>query len=119
MAGTAYQLTGLTAGPFNLTTLDGPNGLITVDQDGDYQFAGAISFSGTDDALVEGHLYINGVEGGTAFKRKLGATGDVGSAAGCSILSLSSGDDLEFYFNSDIDDAHISIDQLCVQLNKL
>ena len=119
MAGTAYQLTGMTAENSNNMTISGANGTITIDQDGDYQFVGAISFSGQSNALIEGHLYIDDVESGTAFKRRLGATGDVGSAAGCSIIPLVSGNVLTFYFNSDLDDSFISIDQLCVQLQKL
>lgn len=118
-AGTDYQLTGLTALPSNQMTLDGPNGTVTIVEDGDYDFMGSISFSGTANTLIEGKLFVNDVYAGSSFHRRLGATGDVGSAAGGSILSLSASDVLKFYFRSDMDNSHITIDQMAVKLKKL
>jgi len=119
-AGTYYQLTGFTVGQNNNTTLDGSAGTITIDISGRYDFAGAISFSGTDDATIRGKVYKNDAPAGAVtFKRKLGSNGDVGSASGVGILNLVAGDVLKFYFTSDKDNSFMSVDTISIKLNRV
>ena len=58
-----------------------------------------LSFSGTANALVEGSVYLDGVrQEPLRFRRKLGATGDVGSASALGIIQATGTSmDLEVY----------------------
>jgi len=116
-AGTAYQLTGMTAGASNNMTVDTSS--ITIIQGGKYLFTGNISFGGKDSSTINGELYKNGVMAGVTFKRRLGTSGDVGSAGGNQIISLARNDVLTFYFESDTDSSFLSIDSLGVSLVKV
>ena len=118
--GTHYQLQDLSPTASGHMDIDGPAGEITILESGDYVFGGSISFSGTDYALIRGYLQVNGVDAGVAFKRRLGPSGDTGSASGGpNIIPLSVGDVLTFWFEADVADAYLSIDLLNVSLHKL
>ena len=117
MAGTDYQITGLSPG--QSSNMDVGTSSVTISIPGIYLFIGNISFSGKGNSLIQGRIYVNGVSNGVSFKRKLGEGGDVGSAGGNNILSFNKGDVVTFYFTSDTSDAFISIDVMNVSLYKL
>lgn len=109
MAGTAYQITGLTASTNTPgMTVNGAAGTITMLEDGDYDVLSTISFLGTEDAVFTLYLYIDGVEDRTLWERQLGSAGDVGSASGSELVTLTAGEVLSFRFVSDVDDAFLS-----------
>jgi hypothetical protein len=105
--------TGITSTPVLLTTWDtngDSNGLtadhttdsITIDVDGVYDVDCDVSFSGSSNAIIQMHLRVNGVEEEEGMHRKLSAGGDVGSAGFNGGLTLSAGDVLTVYVESNI-----------------
>jgi len=110
MAGTYYALTGLTEGENNNVTMNGSAGTWTIQKPGVYSVDAQISFSGSDDVTIEGELFVNGEDfEPIAFSRKLGSSGDVGSASGGGLVALTKGDVLSWRFESDSDDTILSI----------
>jgi len=57
------------------------NGTLTIDRSGTYQVFHQSSFTGTANTSFKGHLYLNSSEHTFGWHRKLGATGDEGSAS--------------------------------------
>jgi hypothetical protein len=83
------------------TTPDQANNEITVGTDGVYLIWVSIGFSGSVNTTFQGHLRVNDVESWAGFHRKLSAGGDVGSTSFKSLLTLSAGDVLSVYVESD------------------
>jgi hypothetical protein len=84
-------------------TPDFANDRITVSINGTY-FVGLFpSFSGTNNSIIEGAAYVDGVRQETArFRRKLGVGGDVGSAAALGTFTVTGSPvNIEFYARSD------------------
>lgn len=119
-AGTDYRLLNVDAGISSNMSISGENAAMQIQVPGAYEFNGTISFSGCADCTIEGKTYKNGAEfGNVSFKRKLGSSGDVGSAAGTGMFDLVAGDILTFYFDSDQDNSFISIDALGLTLKRI
>lgn len=84
-------------------TPDYANDRITISKNGTY-FAGLFPcFSGTNLAVIEGAVYVDGVRQETVrFRRKLGTGGDVGSAGSLgTFLVTGSPVDVEFWARAD------------------
>lgn len=101
-SGSYVQMTRFdTNGPYSgQVTPDHTNDHITIGEDGDYLIAFSTSFSGTGSVTWDGGVFTN--NGGTKIEqvqmsRKLGASGDVGSASAIGIASLSAGDTIEVW----------------------
>jgi hypothetical protein len=76
---------------------------ITINLAGVYFVGIQASFSGTANAVIEGAAYLGGLrQEPIRFRRKLGGTGDVGSASAIGVLNVTGTVvDLEFYARSD------------------
>ena len=82
---------------------DWANDRITVNHAGTFFVGLQLSFTGTANAVVEVAAYLDGVrQEPVRFRRKLGATGDVGSASALGIVSVTgTAMDLEVYARVD------------------
>lgn len=87
--------------PSNGVSPDYSTGQITVDHDGVYLVTAQVSFSGTLNTTFTVHVRIDGVEQDEGLHRKMGTGGDVGSASLMAIISLSEGNVLTLYVQSD------------------
>lgn len=96
----SYQSNGLSS--TNITP-DYANDRITVNHVGTLFVGIQASFSGGANAVVEGAVYLDGArQESIRFRRKLGATGDVGSASALGILQATgTGMDIEFWARVD------------------
>ena len=79
------------------------NDKITINHIGTFFVGLQCSFSGSNNAVVEACVYLNGVrQESVRFRRKLGTGGDVGSASAIGIISVTgTGVDLELYARAD------------------
>ena len=79
------------------------NDRITVNHVGTFFVGLQVSFSGTANAIIEAAVYLDGVrQEPVRFRRKLGATGDVGSASAIGIAQVTgTAMDLELYARAD------------------
>ena len=79
------------------------NDKITINAVGIYFVGVQASFSGTANAIIEGAVYLGGLrQESIRYRRKLGATRDVGSASAIGILIVTgTGVDVEFYARTD------------------
>ena len=93
---------GNTASSNNVTP-DYLNSKITINAVGVYFVGVQASFSGTANAIIEGAVYLGGIrKESIRFRRKLGATGDVGSASAIGIMIVTgTGAAVEFYARTD------------------
>lgn len=84
-------------------TPDASNGQITALKDGDYRIEGSFSFqSGTANVVSFGSVFIDGVEQeGIHFTRKVSTAGDVGNAGVTGLVSLTSGQVVDFRLRHD------------------
>ena len=97
----ALLVNWVTNGPDNGITADAANDKIILDIAGKYLVMLQVSFTGTGSTEFEFELYVNSVATGYRCSRKLGATGDVGSASLLGIVDASALHDLEVYVNAD------------------
>ena len=81
---------------------------ITVRKTGVYLIAFDASFSGAATVTLLGDIFINATSV-SEFDRKMGATGDVGSASCSYIGTLNSGDIIKAKFTNESTDADITI----------
>ena len=101
-SGSFVQLTRFdTNSPYNLTLPDHTNDHIEIIKAGVYKVMLSVSFSGTGSVTWAGGIFKN--NGSTQLTnlqtaRKLGATGDVGSASISGIAEFSVGDTVEVWF---------------------
>ncbi|MHC4372213.1 MAG: hypothetical protein ACYSW8_31805 [Planctomycetota bacterium] len=86
---------------------------------GDYLILGSISFSGTPNRLITGHIYISDVESHAGFRRKLGAGGDVGAAPITDVLTLDNNDKVDLRFTADVGATTVTIESCHIVLAKL
>jgi len=82
---------------------DYTNDKITINHVGTFFVGMQLSFSGSANAVVEGAVYLDGNRTESIrFRRKLGATGDVGSASAIGVVSVTgTAMDLEIYARVD------------------
>ncbi len=82
---------------------DYANDRITINLAGVYFVGIQASFSGSNNAVIEGAAYLGGLrQEPIRFRRKLGSTGDVGSASAIGILNVTgTAVNLEFYAKAD------------------
>ena len=102
-AGTWYKVP-LDDSSFEVTshcTFDDANDRIIVLHPGKYVIAAQFSFSGTANTTFTGRMFKNDQQCFCGFKRKMGATGDVGSASLVSGVSMAAGDYLELKVTAD------------------
>jgi hypothetical protein len=101
--GTFQVILPFTEGLSNYVTLDGAAGTMTIIKDGVYKALLTTSFSGTDEATFESHLFVNGTkQDNIGAKRRLGADGDVGSAAFSGLVNLEEDDVVDVRIASDV-----------------
>lgn len=75
---------------------------LSPDATGRYEARAMVSFSGSVSITVTGCVHVNGApQANIKFDRKLGATGDVGSAALSGVLDLTAGDLIDLRFSND------------------
>jgi hypothetical protein len=108
-AGTEYLITGFTDGLSSGVTVDGAAGSMTVSAAGTYAVEAAGSFEGVADGTYTLAVYIDGAKERELLRRKIGASGDVGSAFGAAVLSLAAGEVLTFKSMCDTADAYVSV----------
>ena len=96
----SYQ--GNTISSTNITP-DYLNDRITVNHVGTLFCGIQVSFSGGANAVIEGAVYLDGVrQEPIRFRRKLGGTGDVGSASALGVIQATGTSmDVEFYARAD------------------
>ena len=99
--GTYQAATGFTEGVSSGVTLDAANGTMTIDMPGMYRVVAAVSFIGTPSETFSGHIFVDGVkEDKIGLERKLGQSGDVGSASFTGIIDADGGEVLTVRFTS-------------------
>lgn len=86
---------------------------------GDYLILGSVSFSGTPNKIVEGSIFVDGVQSHAGLRRKLGAGGDVGAAPIVDILTLANNDKVDLRFTSDGNGDVVTIESCHLVLAKL
>ena len=102
--------------PSQGVTPDPSGSLLTVNVSGVYAFHASMSWQGDGGNVFEAHLYHNEDPTVYGFHRKL-ATGDVGQAGFCGLITCASGDQLSIMVNSnkatpkefDVEDAQFFI----------
>ena len=99
---TPSKITGFTKnGPTLRCISDHTNDKITISLPGVYSVAGQMSFSGSGAATFAVHVYKNTSNTSIGFHRKMGATGDVGSASMVGLVDCAEGDDLSIWGAAD------------------
>ena len=83
------------------STPDFANNKITVGTTGIYKVHLSLSFSGTANAEFQAFVRIDGVESVLGLQRKMGSGGDIGSANTTGLLSLTAGEDITVYIETD------------------
>jgi hypothetical protein len=102
VGGTPTPLTGFTNNGLGAgTTPDHTTDKITVGTAGVYLLVLQTSFGGSVGVEFECHIYRNVADTGFGFHRKLGATGDVGSASVVGLATLAANDTVSVYVASD------------------
>ena len=117
-AGTWYGWITATGGDEDGITFssDGTADRLTVNSDGVFFGSLSVSFNGSASEVIHGNVHKNGSPTSFQFERKLGAGGDVGTAAVSGIVTAASGDYFDLRFTSgnntktmDVIHAHFSI----------
>jgi hypothetical protein len=112
-AGTFQAVTGFTEGSSKNITLDGDAGTMTMVGGGVYKTDMTVSFSGTDNATFEGHIFVDGVKQSNAgAKRKLGSGGDVGTTTLTGLINVVAGDVVSLRVTSDMNGDFASIENI-------
>jgi len=120
IGGTFYAVTDINDGHAYRMTLDASAGTITAQTVGNYTVTCALSFSGSADTKIQGHLFINGVvDEHIGFSRKLGSSGDVGSASMSGYIELNDGDVVSVMVRSTSDDVFISLEHFNLVLRAI
>jgi hypothetical protein len=97
-------------GESNGVTLSAANDNITVSSDGVYMIGAQTSFSGSNNVTYTMRIYVNGTGQIACFRRKLGASGDVGSASiAFTPLVLSANDVIDLRVKADSAGQNISM----------
>lgn len=100
--------------------VDGANGKLTITRAGVYDIQVDTSFLGSGNSTVHAHIFKNGTECvNIGFKRRLGATGDIGSASMSGRLTLAVGDYLEVKLTGSLSGGCISVEYLNFNINRL
>lgn len=99
-------------------TPDKTNDRIIINRSGYYFVSGQFSFSGSANAVIEGALYVDSTrQDSVRFRRKLGATGDVGSASLFgTILITGTGQTLSFWAKADTGTPNFKLEAAQIQL---
>lgn len=120
VAGTFVKLTDISDGHCYRMNCSGAAGTIGAKTVGNYSVACSLSFSGTADVKILGHIYVNGVlEEHIGFSRQLGASGDVGSASMAGYVELNDGDVVDVRLASSSDDVYVSIEHFNLVLRAI
>jgi hypothetical protein len=111
--GTFQTVTDYTEGGSNRVTLDGDLGTMTIVDGGSYAVFMSVSFSGSDSATFEGHIFVNDVkQNNIGAKRKLGTDGDVGSTGFSGRIQVVPGDVVKIKLTSDMTGDYASIENI-------
>lgn len=83
-------------------TPDATNNKITIESDGVYKVEGQFSFTAANNKTAFGAIFLDGVEiESIHFTRKIGTAGDVGSASFTGLLTILSGQEVDFRLRHD------------------
>ena len=103
-------LTGFdTAGPSSGISVALNADSMILNYAGTYHLTGQCSFNGTNSITFNVHIYRNGSSTSIGFHRKMGATGDVGSASMTGLLSCVTGDVISMYAAADSDNKSMTL----------
>lgn len=99
---TPVKITGFdTNGPSLRCTPDHTTDQIAVGLAGTYLVSFQLSFSGSGAATFNVHAYVNGATTNIGFHRKMGSTGDTGSASAVGLVTLDAGAVITLYGAAD------------------
>jgi hypothetical protein len=121
-AGTFYGWKSATAGPLRGITADVADATadhLTVARTANYLVTMFVSFSGSNNAVAEGSIFVDGVESTVKFYRKLGTGGDVGTATAQGILALTAAEEVSLRFTSDGNGDTINVWAACLTLTEI
>lgn len=118
-AGTTVQMSGFTLTASNQMTTNASAGSITIPAAGDYLHNSTISFSGLANSKITLDLVVDGTKAFTIWRRKLGSTGDVGSAASSAIRTFATGEVVTWDFSADINSCYVSIISMRCELIRI
>ncbi|MHA2063545.1 MAG: hypothetical protein ACXABY_04095 [Candidatus Thorarchaeota archaeon] len=124
-AGTAYDITGLTANESNLTTLDAANGTITVNSDGlftcNLDLSSGVSLPASPNLQAHAYIVKNGTKvAQAACQRTIKSQNDVGDfGAGPIEIRLNVGDVVKLQIESSANNTTFEINHLQFGIRRL
>jgi hypothetical protein len=119
-ANTYEIVTGFNEGLSNLVTVNADNGTFTIQKPGTYEVNMTVSFSGTDGADFESHVFVNGVkQDNVGLRRKLGSSGDFGTTTLTGLLDLSVNDVVDLRVTSAMAGDYASIENINFHIKRI
>ena len=102
-----YHVQGVTA------DFTGTSDGLVPDDGGNFLMVGAVSFRGTPNSTIECGIFVDDVQEHVAFRRKLGAGGDVGAAPIATCLTgIDGGDKIDVRFTANSNGDTVIIENL-------
>ncbi|HUW13929.1 MAG TPA: hypothetical protein VM537_29670 [Anaerolineae bacterium] len=123
-AGTYYGWTTAVAAKVNGMTADTADATadhFTIVEAGEYEVKATVSFGGTGNSTVRCAVHVDGVINADCprFTRKLGAAGDIGTAAPAGTITLAAGEEVSLRFTSDGNGDSVDLEDVSFSIRRL